>query len=560
MRSPVLGRAAARWLAAFAAFFLMGGAWALAAPYGGTPDEIEHVIRAAGVARGQVFTPPVIGTGVHEGAYQTVPLGLVPIRHLKPLYRLCYHGRPQLSAACGPQPGPGGHTQGRFLTGAGRYNPLYYAAVGAPLVRWPSWTGVLLARLISAALCAAFLASAWLSCAAWRRSPLLTGGLLVAATPLVFHLAGAVNPNSVEIAAGISLAAAAIPLLLLHEDSPDVRGWLRRGGVAAIAIAQFRAMGPLFAIAWPALLLLPARPRLRQLWRLTSARLWSAGAAISCVSGAAWTVIFKVGDGSYATRHYTMTQALGYELTSKLPWYLEQTVDGFGVSYPDTLPPAVILIAWAMALGVLLLPALAWGNRAQRLRLVALIAFTLSIPVVIDVTTVNTLHFPSQGRYIMPIAVGIPLLAAFTVGTTGVMGKPQQAAITRVMILMLLPFQLYGLGYVMDRWQSGLGPGLSADPLAGKWHPVTGSALPLLMMILGLTGLGLLAWRATRPRHARGVSISGPRGSADLDEASKAGERPQRIAAGRAESYHLATAVTREDHSPSRSQAARQRT
>ncbi len=536
MRSLVRGRAVRGWLVAFAAFFLMGGAWALAAPYGGTPDEIEHVIRAAGVAAGEVFTPPVTGTGLHEGAYQTVPLGLVPIRHLKPLYRLCYHGRPQLSAACGPQPGRGGHTEGRFLTGAGRYNPLYYAAVGAPLLRWPSWTGLLLARLISSALCAAFLASAWLSCVQWRRSPLLTGGLLVAATPLVFHLAGAVNPNSVEIAAGIALAAAAIPLLL-DEDSPDVRGWLRRGSVAAIAIAQFRALGPLFVIAWPALLLAPpVRSRLRQLWRMTSARLWSAGVAISCVSGTAWTVIFKVGDGNYATKHYTMTQALGYELTAKLPWYLEQTVDGFGVSYPDTLPPAVILIAWAMALGLLLIAALAWGNRMQRRRLAALIAFTLSIPVVIDVTTVNTLHFPSQGRYILPIAVGIPLLAAFTVGTTGVISTPQQAALVRVMILMLLPFQLYSLGYVMDRWQSGLGPGLSADPLVGKWHPVTGSALPLLMMTVGLIALGLLAWRATRLPAQPGATQPGggrrtagvgqPQPANGLQDTPLEGERP----------------------------------
>jgi hypothetical protein len=502
MSLSVRGRAARTWPVAFLAFFLMGGAWALATPYGGTPDEIEHVIRAAGVVQGQVFAAPVGGTGVNTGAYQTVPRGLVPVKHLKPLYKLCYQGVPRRSAACAPQPGRGGHTPGTFLSGAGRYNPLYYAAVGAPLVRWPGWTGVLLARLISAALCAAFLASAWLSCIGWRRSPMLAGGLLVAATPMVFHLAGAVNPNAIEIAAGICLAAAVIPLLL-DEDSPDVSGWLRRAAVAAIAIAQFRALGPLFVVAWAALLLLaPARSRLRQLWRMTPARLWSAGVAISCAGGAAWTIIFKVGDGSYATKHYTMTQALGYELTAKLPWYLEQTVDGFGTSYQDTLPPAVILIAWAMALGFLLLTALAWGNRIQRWRLAALIAFTLSIPIVIDVTTVNRLHFPSQGRYILPIAVGIPLLAAFTLGATGGISTPQQAAIVRIMIVTLLPFQLFSLVYVMDRWQSGLGAGRSVNPLRGSWHPVTGSALPLLMMTAGLIVFGLFTWRATYPPAA----------------------------------------------------------
>jgi hypothetical protein len=264
--------------------------------------------------------------------------------------------------------------------------------------------------------------------------------------------------------------------------------------------------------AWAVLLTVPpVRSRIRQLWRMTSARLWAAGVAVSCVTGAAWTLVFHVGDGNYATRHYTMTEALGYEFTAKLPWYLEQTVEGFGTSYQDTLPPPVILIAWAMALGLLLIAAFAWGNQTQRRRLAALIAFTLAIPVVIDVTTVNTLHFPSEGRYILPIAAGIPLLAAFTVGTTGGLQVAQQARIVRVMIFLLLPFQLYGLGYVMDRWQSGLGPSRSADPLAGKWHPVTGSALPLLMMTLGLIGFGLLAWRASRPpaQAARGQAAGG---------------------------------------------------
>src|SRR5260370_10872191 len=68
------------------------------------------------------------------------------------------------------------------------------------------------------------------------------------------------------------------------------------------------------------------------------------------------------------------------------------------------------------------------------------------------------------------------------------------------MILMLLPLQMYSLVYVMDRWQSGLGAGKSADPLKGTWHPVTGSALPLLMMTLGLIAFG--CWPGEPPARA----------------------------------------------------------
>ncbi len=506
MRRAMPGRAVRPWLISFAAFFLIASAWALASPYDGTPDEMRHVIRAAGVVQGQIFQAPAVGRGDVLGAYQTVPRGLVPPRNdLSPVSRDCYHGHPERSAACGPQPGPGGRTPVTVLTGAGRYNPLYYAAVGEPLVRWPDWTGVILARLISAALCAAFLASAWLSCAQWRQSPLMTGALFLAVTPAAFQLTGGVNPNAVEIAAGVCLAAAAIPLLL-DEDSPNVRSLLRRASIAAIAIAQFRVMGPAFVVGWIALLLVPpVRARLRQLRPQASTWIWSAAVLVSCVIGAAWTVAFKVTQiGIYARPDYTASQALRHAF-APLPRLVGQAIDGF--SYYDTRPPEVILLAWLLPLVVLAMAALAWGTWTDRWRLGVLIVGVLAIPVVSDLTAPN---LPFQGRYVLPVAVGIPLLSAFTLGRTDVLPVAWQATGSRIVILFLLPFQLLSLVWVMDRWQSGIGAGHSLNPLRGTWHPVTGSTAPLLTMAAGLIMLGILGWHATRARRVQHVSSDDP--------------------------------------------------
>ncbi len=46
------------WLFAFLGFFLVLGAWSVAAPYSGTPDEQDHILRAYGVATGQVVLDP----------------------------------------------------------------------------------------------------------------------------------------------------------------------------------------------------------------------------------------------------------------------------------------------------------------------------------------------------------------------------------------------------------------------------------------------------------------------------------------------------------------------
>ena len=150
------------------------------------------------------------------------------------------------------------------------------------------------------------------------------------------------------------------------------------------------------------------------------------------------------------------------------------------------------------AIGVLLVTSIICGNRVDRWRLGALIAGTLAIPLVFELLTANAFGFSFQGRYIMPLAVGIPMLAAFIIGSSGRLTRAPQTGIIRGMILLLLPIQLLSFGYVMDRFQSGVGPGHALDPLVGSWHPVTGSVLPLAAMTAGLISLGVLAWREAR--------------------------------------------------------------
>ena len=360
MKAPSLaGRV---WPLAFLVFFLIGAAWALVTPYAGGPDEVRQIIRAAGVAEGQVFAKPVsLPAMAYTGTFQTVPQGLV--KGGRPIYSntWCYHKDLGQSASCAGTPGgPGEHVQQRYLTGVGRYNPIYYLLVGEPLVLWPNWTGILLARLISAALCAAFLASAWMSCREWTRSPMMVAGLLVAATPAFFSMAGVINPNSVEMAAGVSLAAAAIPLLL-DEDSPDVGKWLRRAAVAAIGIGEFRSLGPVLIGAVLIILLLPpVKSRLRYLWQQRSARWWAGGVVLSCVIGIAWTIAFKTYQiARLSTGHHSSGGIIRTEATGRLLKFVTQMTDGFAYAYNE---PTLIFTFWAVAVGVLLISAYAWGS------------------------------------------------------------------------------------------------------------------------------------------------------------------------------------------------------
>jgi len=495
------------WPLAFLVFFLIGAAWALVTPYAGGPDEVRQIIRAAGVAEGQVFAKPVsLPAMAYTGTFQTVPKGLV--KGGRPIYSntWCYHKDLGQSASCAGTPGgPGEHVQQRYLTGVGRYNPIYYLLVGEPLVLWPNWTGILLARLISAALCAAFLASAWMSCREWTRSPMMVAGLLVAATPAFFSMAGVINPNSVEMAAGVSLAAAAIPLLL-DEDSPDVGKWLRRAAVAAIGIGEFRSLGPVLIGAVLLILLLPpVKSRLRYLWQQRSARWWAGGVVLSCVIGIAWTIAFKTYQiARLSTGHHSSGGIIRTEATGRLLKLVDEMIYGFAYV---TKPPTLIFTVWAIALGVLLISAFAWGSRPDRWRLVWLIGVSGFIPVFVDLTSTSTYGWSFYGRYIFPVAAAIPLLAGFIAGRSGVLSSQQQKSIVRSIAVILLPFQFVGLSYMMARWQHGAGPGHSLDPFNGSWIPVSGPALPLVMMLIGLGLLGWMAWHAALPGDYQAAEI-----------------------------------------------------
>ena len=80
-----------------------------------------------------------------------------------------------------------------------RYPPLYFAVVGLPSYFRGSSVDIYLMRLVSALLSAIFLALALTAAVVYSTNRAMVVGLVVAATPMVFFLAGVVNPSGLEI-------------------------------------------------------------------------------------------------------------------------------------------------------------------------------------------------------------------------------------------------------------------------------------------------------------------------------------------------------------------------
>jgi hypothetical protein len=512
------------WLLAFAAFFLMIAGWALSAPYDGSADERDHIYRAAGIYAGDIAPAPAEAAR-GSGAFVHVPRGLlVPDE-------ACWQFHPGTPASCAPEPGSD-RTSVRVGTGAGRYHPGYYMLVGLPLKLWPGWSGVILARLISGASAAALLAGALVAIATYFRRRYMLAGLLVAVTPMALHFFGAINPNGLEIAAGVGLFAAIIALVLGRVDGAP-RGLLALAGISGILLASLRPTGLIYLAAAAVAFVIPLqRDTLARLWGSRTARWWLGGVAFAAVIAVAYTVAFKgtnLGSPFQQPETFARGQAAMYVFAL---WngYAKQLVGVF--SWLDTTMPDTIYLIWFMAAGAVLAGGLAFGRWVDRWRLLALLGGAVGVPTFMQFWYLNDTGFVTQGRYMLPALVGVMLLAAWVLEERGL---PEHAgrSLTRLLLVTVLPIHLFGLLWAAIRWRSGLmkygDVGFaSLWPISRGWHPVVGQALPPLLLIVGLAGFGWLVWRLSRPvvEAASAVAVGVPEQDDGADRDAELATRP----------------------------------
>ena len=488
------------WLLAFSAFFLMIGGWALSAPYDGSADEHDHIYRAAGVWSGDI-TPRPANAVRGSGGFVHVPRGLVVPDEM------CWQFKPAVSASCAPEPGSD-RTSVRVGTGAGRYHPGYYALVGLPLKLWPGWSGVILARLITGAGAAALLAGALVTIATYFRRRLMLAGLLVAVTPMAVHFFGAVNPNGLEIAAGVGLFTALVPLVLGRAEEDDAVGvprWLLiLAGTSGILLASLRPTGLIYLLFAAIAFFVPLRrDTLARLWGSVAARWWIGAVAFAAVFAAAYAVAFKGTDLGSAFRGGVAIQRGQAALIIVELWgeLTEQIIGVF--SWLDINMPGSIYVIWQLAAGAVLMFGFAFGHWIDRWRLVVLLVGAVGVPTFMQFWFFNDTGFVTQGRYMLPALVGVVIFAAWILEERGL---PERAgrSLTRLLLVTVLPIHLFSLLWAMIRWRSGM-PNygkigiVSLWPMGRGWHPVVGPALPVLMLIIGLAGLAWLVWRLSVP-------------------------------------------------------------
>lgn len=492
-------------------------AWVLGNPVGSAPDEGQHYLKALAVRAGEpagdrVAQPPSASDTRKEAWVKRTARSVDVPAGLSPTGLDCNAGNARRSAGCqeGVVPPPGPSTR---LTTVGTAQPTTYLVPGI-LARFADnpVTAIQLGRLGSAALS---LGMVWVAVALlWDRSlgGLSIVGLVAAVTPMVIFLTSSLTASGPEVAAGVCFFAALLRMTRGSTPPP----WLWVGlGVSGVLLAASRTLGPL----WVAVdvVVVVAAHGLQRTWHVVrpagSRAFWASSAVVLAVTlSMGWEIVVQP-HGSLDSVALRDTLRLSY---GDLHRVLGELVGVFGSL--DAVMPAYAYALWWVMLAVLCVAALWVGRWRQRVVMVALAAGIIPLTLGIAALNLAQTGFGMQGRYVLPLAVGLPLLA----GEVLVRCPPGQRPVRSEHLSLerlLVPFALVAGGVQTVAWyanarRSAIGTDGSWWFISSsEWAPRTGWYPMLALAALAPAIALVLAVASYRPPgHASGRNEALPCG------------------------------------------------
>ncbi len=487
--------AALRWAGVGLVVAALHALWSLAVPLMASPDEPSHAVRAAAVARGQWSGElgPAASDASRPGAATTVRLPSDWIQVV--LLPNCLAFDSSQPASCQQPVAPPDGSLQPVDTYAGQYPPLYYALVGWPSRFLHAEASVYAMRLLSGAIAAAFLVWGFARLRSTTSASAAIWGALAAVTPTVVFMGASVNPQGLEIASAFAFWAAC--LALVTGSAPPSRGLVLQVGVAGAVLVNSRSSGPVWALLAVAVsLLLADRSRLQQL--VASHRLrWAGGAGLAAGGLAAWWIVTHgdVVSGRGLYPQYANPVAAARVLLGFTNAYLHQMIGEFG--WLDAPAPPVTTLLWFVAIGSLLLVSLAIRGRIRgSLTIVVASLAVFAAPFVLQIPTAVDAGIIWQGRYALPAAVGVPMVASAVLSRAPAAVVETTRVMTGWIVGGLAVAHVSAFLWASRRYSEGLdGELLTGRP---EWSSPIGylSGVGIYTLVVAL--LSWLAWRDLR--------------------------------------------------------------
>jgi hypothetical protein len=461
----------------FLAMLVVVVTWAVGIPRYASPDEPAHVFKAYATAHGELLGVPAPGFPDNLREFDGPDsLGAPNLQ--------CYNGQPNVTAACATEVSP------RLISSASRYPPWYYGMVGLPVAASGESTSVFTYRLVSAIVCVAALTLAMLLAKRSLR-PDVAGLQLAALTPMAVFLMASVNPNAAEIAGFVAIWAC------MTRVATDAELPMRLLMLASFLSAVVVLMRPI-SIVWMAglvvvVLIGASRQRRRDLfaWRPLA---WAVGpTAVALVVSWVWAVYssFEVKDDRL-TNSLSLSAALHLSVDN---WgrYFRQTIGVLG--WLDTTLPFFVYVAWIVALVVVVIIHLRGANSRGIVALVALVAAWLALPLIINGFTNSRAGLTYQGRYSLPIFVGLVFLPMWSDRPTLRLPRLSQRWLVDIVLALVVVAEVGAFWQMLRRFSVGADGKII---LTGRlpWQP---SVDPMVLIAINAIAMLAVSWLALRP-------------------------------------------------------------
>ncbi|MEY9951169.1 DUF2142 domain-containing protein [Leifsonia sp. EB34] len=411
---------ASRPLGAFVVAFLLGfipmTLWNLASPISSSPDEPTHFIRAAAVARGEIFTGPLPSQPRESEVEVPRYVAWTPAR-------TCFAFKPDTTANCVPV---APRDLGRIVVSghtAGANSPGWYALTGVPSLFLTGDKGLYAMRMVNSLLCAAMIGVIFMGLTLLRKPRWALIAAYAAITPMTLYLGGTMNPNGVE-----ALSAGALFVSLTVLLSRMVTGRRLAAVLAGVGASTFLLVGTRnIALLWIVLalggaLLLSRRAVL--LRRLRQPSVWVTVGIAVVLCGAAL---------AYFLRPSVVAPAQKFAGAGSTFWdgftYMLQHTFEFGsgwigfFGWVDTPAPGFALVSWGAVLLALVVAALVISHRRARLLIILLAVAFVLVPAISQAAVIGTAGFIWQGRYTLALVIMLALASGivadrYTAGRT----------------------------------------------------------------------------------------------------------------------------------------------
>lgn len=469
-------------VSSFAAFVLITVSWALFNPLMASPDEPSHLTKAVATVHGQVINSEILTERVVR-----VPEIYVDVRGLT-----CNAFDPEVPASdCDTATilstdSPDGWVTD--YTPAGLYNPVYYLLISWPALFSHSLASIYAMRLLSAVVASFFLALGMRSLAQANLPHLAVAISFAGITPVALFLAASINPQALEISASFALWAQ-LYLILRDPDNDKLISRMWWLAFTAVFLANSRGLSPFF-MTLIVVAVVAVHPWSHTVQVLRNRRSWTPIGVATLGTGVASAWILGTGMLSTSTTSPEPGITPGWLASYTLQMtgtYIRQAVGAFGWTHVQLPKWMVLLFLGGALLGGL------WALRQADLRRRIVLAlctplFTIGIPVALHASQAYSLGIMWQGRYILPLAIGIPIMAAMVIADNPGVTERTQRHLARLWTAIFLAIHLWSVVLEISQHMGGLKHILS--PAEGTWQP----PLPVSTLILCLTGSAVVFW------------------------------------------------------------------